>query len=599
MNLNLPAQIAPTAASSPNKPDQLKDFLSDWSSLNMNELAKQVLQTLYDQNRQSIDSADRFENLEMLRSYSRSIFDDLKKHFVNRTLPLPKKSREVINLNLSILQELVLGYETIAHASVNNIGSTIDNEILSISIFRALNYLSEILLRSSEIYQAAPENLWHDSHQLYLLAEHKNLIEVEVFDQEREQKTTIANSYKHLLLFALAHPNALRQNDCNQVFNELYSWSNLASILKETSKAAINRVFCMQVLEDTAPHYLNENDFSPDASIRLLNTDKLVSHVKSLIVEKNKQTKERIVSDDIPLATLKTLVNSWGKNTERRFSRVKRVEQVNVAIGLSNICHAIRESISVKNTPVYPEDKFFQSTSKLEDTLNGSDHEFLKSKARTQKTEQNLMLEPIANDKREKGYITIGANEDNEWGMVARGRVLTDAYDKQSQLIDKDLINRQRQKPEIHWQVVNISAGGYCLRWKSSDTSIAQIGDLMALQKFSADDKFTWHVGVIRWMQYTKENGLGIGVQILSPKVEIATVQRANRLNETPLDCIMLPEINAIKQQASTILPAHTFDTGNKVLIKTQSNDILISLGGNQENTGAFTQYNYICNELR
>ena len=34
-------------------------------------------------------------------------FDNLKKYFINRTLPLPEKSQKIVNLNQSILQELV------------------------------------------------------------------------------------------------------------------------------------------------------------------------------------------------------------------------------------------------------------------------------------------------------------------------------------------------------------------------------------------------------------------------------------------------------------------------------------------------------------
>ncbi len=601
MKLNLPAQNAPTATSTPSNPRQLKKLLSALSNSNMGELTKQIFQILRDLNRQTMPGKHRLENLEMLRLPTHEIFNNLKKYFINRTLPLPEKSQKIISLNQSILQELVYGYEIIADESANNIDSKIDDKTLSTAICRAINYLSEILLHYCEIYQPCPKNLWHDTHQLYLYAESKNLSENIVIDKQREpEKTTIENGYKQILLFALARPVTLRQSDSDRVFKELFKWSQFASIQREASKSLIDNIFCMRVNEDTAPHYLSEDDLSEDVIIRTLNAGKLVSHVESLIAKQSKQQKFS-VGDTIPLETLMTLASSWGESRKRQFSRSERHGHINAAIGLPNICKAIQSS-SKEETPKNSGYGYFKKSAISDDILVDSRHDFFQTSDSSEKDPSfTLKSVPAHTGKYQQGdetYLKSDKTEENIWDMVLKGRVLTDTHDKNIQPVNKNQTESNKQNADSHWQIVNISAGGYCLRWNSDHTSKAQIGELIALQKFHTDNSFKWHIGTIRWMQFSQKNGLETGVQILSPEVIAVTAQRANRPDETPFACLMLPEIKALEQTSSLILPSYAFKTNNKLVVQVLENKHNITLGETKEHTGSFTQFAYIDTEL-
>lgn len=578
MRINLPEQSEPTANSTPSNPRKLKKVLSALPNANMGELTKQTFQILRDQNRQLMPNKHRLENLEMLRVEARNIFSNLKKYFINRTLPLPDKSQKIVNLNQSILQELVYGYAIIAYESANNIDTRIDNGTLSTAICRAIKYLSEMLLRSSEVYAQPPTNLWQDVHQLYLYAESKQLLDTTVIDNEfEEERTTIANCYKQVLLFSLARPIALRQSDSERVFKELYDWAQYASLHREASEKFIDRVFCMRVQEDAAPDYLNKNDLDGTA-IRILNATKLVAHVKALIAEQSKQKQKLVVGDAIPLETLNTLASTWSENIKRRFSRAERHGHINVAIGLKIAAKEIRESL--------------KETDKV-DTRSG----FVRTSAAV-KQDPDFTLESISTgeDKRELGYMThteIADQENDSWDMVAKGRVLTETYDKEKKFVSEGEIGAGEKNMDTHWEIVNISAGGYRLRWNSDDTSKAQIGELIALQEFDAKGAFEWRVGVIRWMQFTQENGLEIGVQVISPKVITATAQRFNRPDEIPFDCLMLPGVKALKQAPSTLLPSHAFKTSDKLVVQLLESKLNITLGETKEHTGSFTQFTY------
>jgi len=115
MKLRLPEQNAPAADATPNNPRKLKKVLSGLPNSNMGELTRQTFTMLRDLNRQTMPNKHRLENLEMIRVLTRDIFNNLKKYFINRTLPLPEKSQKIVNLNQSILQELIHGYEIIVY----------------------------------------------------------------------------------------------------------------------------------------------------------------------------------------------------------------------------------------------------------------------------------------------------------------------------------------------------------------------------------------------------------------------------------------------------------------------------------------------------
>jgi cyclic-di-GMP-binding protein len=582
MKLNIPEQKAPSADAIPNQPRKLKKVLAALPNSNMGELTKQTFLILRDLNRQTMPGKQRLENLEMMRVLARNIFDNLKKYFINRTLPLPDKSQKIVNLNQSILQELIYGYEIIAYEAANKIDSKIDDKILSTAICRAINYLSEKLLRSSEVYEPCPKNLWLDTHQLYAFAESRELTEKTVIDKEREsEKQTIENSYKQILLFSLARPIALRQRDNERVFKELFEWSKYSSIQRDASASMISNVFCMHIHEDSAPSSLTEADLAEDIIIRTLDASKLVLYVKNLFAEQSKQKQKITVGDDISLETLKALATSWGENAKRRFSRANRQGRINVAIGLSRAAKAIRDSFKVENTI---------------DTKSG----FVRTSAST-KQDPDFTLEAISNPEEDSGYMThteVGATENNSWDMVAKGRTLTNTYANEQKFIHEDKLKQRQKNVDSHWEIVNISAGGYCLHWNSDDTSKAQIGELIALQEFDAKDNFEWRIGVIRWMQFTQKNGLEIGIQVISPKVVTATAQRVNRPNEIPFECLMLPGIKALNQASSTILPAHAFNTNDKLVVQIMENKIDVTLGETKEHTGSFTQFTYKNTEM-
>ena len=576
MKLNIPKQSAATAQSVPSQPKKLKKTLAALPNTNMGELTKQSFHILRDLNRQTMPSKQRLENLELIRDHTQIIFNNLKKYFINRTLPLPDKSQKIVNLNQSILQELIHGYEIIAFEAAHDSDTNVNDKTLAIAICRAINYLSEMLLRSCEVYAICPKNLWRDAHQLYTFAETKNLLDISVDDNLQENKNnsqTIANNYKQILLFTLARPITLRQSDSERVYNELFEWSKYSSIEKNASVDQVDQLFSIHIEQDSPPDYLEKSDLDDISSIRLLNTDKLVSHIKNLMEEQSKKKQKLAIGNDISLETLQSLINAWGVAAKRRFSRAGRRGRINVTIGLAKSAKAIYDSTRPKN---------------VFDTKSGM--------VRSPTLDTNFTLEEISGGKSaSQSYIThnqVHSQSDSSWDIVGKGVALTENY-ANAELTNNKQFESEAVADDSHWLIVNVSAGGYCLRWNSDETSKAQIGELISLQEFNSKNGFEWYIGTIRWMQFTQENGLEIGVQVLSPKVLTATAQRVNRPHETPFDCLMLPGIKALNQLPSMLLPSHAFKMNDKLVVHISETRLDITLQETKESTGSFTQFTY------
>jgi hypothetical protein len=518
------------------------------------------------------------ENMEQLREPARNIFNNLEKYFINRTLPLPEKSQKIINLNQALLQEISYGYKIIASEAANGIDKRVDARTQNIAILRAMRYMSELLLRASEIYEPYPPGTWYDLHQMYSYAEKMGFHQKPVTDVEYpDKKATIEDFYKQALLFALARPIALRQSDSERVYKKLAEWAQLTHLGNEALENQVNRFFCARVDQDRPPNYLSMKDCKGSPDIRTLETSELVDTIREeiSIVESNQN--RLAVGDQLSAETLQVLHMAWGVCAKRRFSRADKAGHIKAAIGLVN---AARE-IAGKDTE--------EEKAEPEEIRPGK------------RNQLNISLEAIPEDfttgksPANAAHVTrheLGSDQENAWDLVAKGRALTEAYERERQFLEEVQLGLHKERDK-HWEIVNVSAGGYCLRWNADTSSRAQVGELIALRENEPDGSHTWRIGVIRWMQYIRESGLEIGVQLLSPKVMSATAQRSNRPNEEPFDCLMLPGIKPLNQPPSVLLPAHAFRSGNDLNIRVMDQDVEIRLGSVKDHTGSFTQFQY------
>ncbi len=578
MKLNVPEQTAFSGDDFPNHPRKLKKWLTTLKRANMGDFTRQIYNGLLSVNRQAIEPKQRLEIMELLREPTRYIFNQLHKHFINRTLPLPEKSQKIIHLNQALLNEMAIGYKILIFEASNNLAK-IDAKTTLIACERSLHYYSELLLRSSQIYSELAKGVWWDIHRLYSYAEAKNLHQKNVKDSELAVKNISSEDYyKQILLFSLARPNALRQSDAERLFKSINEWAKLTSITNQPSKNKLNRYFISRLDGDQPPSCVSESDLKNSQHVRAIDTSKLVEHLQIIDSNTNDLHSAVSIGDLVSQETIRTLVSSWSLCAKRRFSRAERKDDIRVSIGLKPIYEALNEEI----IPPKPKEKKLGKMFSLESI---PENEAIKKDVFAQQDPALFITNPESGDENDR---SAGA-----WDMVAKGRALTASYANELQEHDKSIGELHKEAPDMHWKITNVSAGGYCLFWDSDLPSRALVGELISIREKEPDHTYQWRVGVIRWMQYSQTNGLEIGVQILSPKVISCRIQRLERKNEEPFNCLMLPGIKPIQQPSTLLLPAHAFRRGNTLNMHVYERDMEIKLGTVREHTGSFTQFQF------
>ena len=145
------------------------------------------------------------------------------------------------------------------------------------------------------------------------------------------------------------------------------------------------------------------------------------------------------------------------------------------------------------------------------------------------------------------------------------------------------------------WKIADISAGGYCLLWDSDEVSCARVGELVALIEKEPLNSSNWQSGIIRRMKFTEERGLELGIQLLSPGAKAVRVHlRKNGVSTGDrMQGILLPGTEAIKLQASLLLPSLPFRTGCIATLEDNGTTTTVELTRQLENTGSFAQYHF------
>ena len=182
--------------------------------------------------------------------------------------------------------------------------------------------------------------------------------------------------------------------------------------------------------------------------------------------------------------------------------------------------------------------------------------------------------------------------------MVHNRSRVTDTFaaaeNERSKLLGSHGLN---QAPPAHqeWSVVNISSGGYGLQWTGESTTRAHVGELIALRDSTAINKsIRWRIGVLRWMQFSKDNAFVCGVQSISPRIVPVMVEHkpsSVKVGRKFQKCLLLPEIISIGQASSLISPAHLFRLGELVTIQINGRNLQYNLIDLEEQTGSFSQF--------
>jgi hypothetical protein len=557
MDLDLPQRKKPDFNSMNTRPDVLRDWVERLPLLNSEKTRQLLVDALERINQLDIPPDDRNVSLELFSNPVICVVDMLRKEFLGKPMPLGEKHTRQAEQALDLCNRMATGYRIMA----DDLGrDEAQNRQLAIAIHRSLRYLSEILLGHYQIYQPYPQGLWRSIHALYALAEECGVDRLSITDTTLPTADTsnIDTIYKQILLLSLACPYRLRQKEIHYAYNVLLDWAGFCR-LSRPGTGIETGLFSVNIQSDDPPIYrsLHTAEDSDIHHTRILDASAVAQRLRAALENESRNQTGSGNRD-----TLQQLILAWGAMPKRRFPRHRSANTLPVKLvaGLDTVHRLVSGP---------------QTTSKHTDATS-MDHDWLHDPACDRPVE--IEIDPY--HARNQATMTV---EQSQQDLQRGAYTAADAG-----------------MPHVEfWKIADMSAAGYCLLWENSEASSACVGELVAINNQQQEDHDAWQLGVIRWMKFTPEHGLEVGIQMLSPGAQAVLAYQLNDDIGRNIDAInkmqgiLLPGIEAIGQADALILPCLPFRTGCSSILEIDNETQSIVLSRQLENTGRFAQYHY------
>ncbi len=549
MNLDLPVFAdQPDTTVSP-QPRRLKIWLNELPMVNMGEATRLFFQTLQAFNRQPIPAKTRLELMELMRPVARQAVDHLNKHFISCAFPLTGKTRQVEQLQQTLLREMAIGYKQVIN-EVEAHNTRLDKKSLLLATHRSMRYLEKSLQLSARLYTSPTATIWHDLHQLYEFAEQQKITDQPVRDDEYHliEESTINDVYLQTCLLALSEPHHLKNSAVNKLVRFFETASKDCKITKALNPDSNGSLYITSLKSSEPPSYVTLAELTAFNNLRGIYLGKLIADMETAIARPG-------FFEEFDNDLLQEVLSTWTTHTKRHFNRAPANTRIIVATGIHNITHAISKDI-----------------------------------------DPSLSAEEIL--KKQAIRTTTATMENSTWNTLMANSQFYSGVEPNSDI-------ERRQAPELpeswqHWKLLNTSAGGYGLLWDNPYSSRAQVGEIIALRE-KENSQYQWRLCQIRWMKHTSQGALSIGVQLLSPRTVVAIIEDipTQTHSSLPGEVLMLPGMKTRKQDPSILVPGKSLHVGDELSLSLFGKEVYVKLTRIGEQPSFFTQFFYQSMDVR
>lgn len=523
----------------------LQVWLDKLSLLNVGDSARQLYTTLKELTELNIDESQRLELIEGLRPALHTISGSLSKHYFNQNLLLDERAERIAEMNQLIIAYTLTAYRMIVQRLPDQpvrgnlpfgLGKRRNqSHLVALALHRSLSEMTRLLHELQLLYLPVYPNFWLCLHQLYRQAEAHGLTQIAFIDESLgyRQPLSLEQMYVRALFLSTVNANKLRQVEIRRIFQLSELW---ASHIHLSHQSSGQDLFLVDPTVDAPPLYATK--FS-DMGHHLyhINVQPLLQHFEQLIQPHGRPLhpdETTYLSEPLKFH----LASMMREPLERSFVRHAYQGQLQLALGLVG--------------------SHFQ----------------------------------IANQRPFEKVIDLsGLSAIGETGWhIAEGIDTSTAVETFTNTQRSELT--QEQQNIYQCDIINISTGGYCVRWAGMTPGALRTGELVALREPSEK---SWNIGLIRWVKQQPNQGAEFGIEVLSPRGK-ACGARVIRKTETSnfLRAILLPEVKSLERPATIITPMLSFKTGAKITIRLGREEVSAQLSREVMSTQSFSLYEFV-----
>ncbi len=583
LGLFIPSQSIEYSDAPYLKPKGAERWIAELPSAHVGETARLIYKALAELNRVSIPVSHRFKILELFSNPLDYLTKSLLKHYLGQAFPLSAKTQKVAELTQELQWEVANGYKIIIDSAISSSSAKVENKTLLTSIYRAMHYLNETLLKSYLAYTPTSDQVWLELNHLYLFAEHNGLISEEVSDLQgaKPSTNTISNLFKQAILLSISNPYRLSQSDIQKVNQNLIEWSKHSYLHLLENVSMPLGLFSIDLEKGAAPTYYNasKQDNKVSKHSRVLDTSELTRALRDQMDAFNEPeigvvNKPMFYTNELSQETLKRLILAWGAVPKRNFSRKGKKEDVKVALGLNAAHFFILKQIETQHDEANSE--FIDSQIDYSDVAQ-FDLEPSKPKKLNEPKNAPLDVWDLA------GNPNLGIHYELPSFNTLHVQA-TPALDNHQADQTFDTYN---------CVLINESAGGFCIAWDNDISTKTMIGALISL-KHSSQEETEWNIGVIRWIKTSEPDNMYIGIELISPNTQPIATKNISQKNLAEIfnRSLLLPELRSVKQPQTLITPSQ-YKTGDKLELDVNGQNVKVKLTKLVERTSTFTQFQF------
>lgn len=555
IKLNTPTPTKRLLNFCPSTAEGVAKWVKNLPLANTGETARQLYTAIEEINNWQTSALLRLKVVEIIRPYIYSINTQLAKHFLVNNIALNERQLKIAQLSQALQVGLANSYKLIIKESLIVKKPELSTKAFSLAVHRAISEISQRILLSYQLYRTPAEFCWLEINQLFLLAEANSWLDIEHEDKQTKflSQSSIAQRFIRVHLLASAKPNNLRQQELASIFSALELW------VKDCNLVAVEDVralFIVNLYRDRTAIFKQNLNARQHDFFRGIETTPLIKRLK-LCSGSAEQQKEIVVPKQITDSLLNHVIQAWSVHAQRVFRRIDSSGHLQICLGLAAIhfyCSDMRS--------------FERSLSHLRADLKQIDYN--KERARNELVD-DVWATAFDADSRPEGFTS-------DADIIYTGNGAVD--------------DNEIKYPTHNINIVNASPGGYSTQWKGALPSGLQAGELLGVKE---EDSKHWAIAVIRWIQRVSSNDTKMGVELLSPSAEAGAAQLLQKTgaNGPFLRALMLPEIKAIAQPPSLIVPNIPFRTGNKVELLFENLMGRHQLVKRQNSTNSFSQFQF------
>ncbi len=559
--LRVPEQKTASLSFCDTTPKAFRAWINQLPMANIGEVSRQLYHAIIELNHLFLAPQYRLQFLELIREKIHFVCGELSRHYLGLAVALPEKQRKIANLSQALQLHLASGYKLCILEALDDGGLDKNRKMIAMAVHRATSELALTILRSHQLYCPSPAQSWLECHRMFRFAHRNKLSGVAIEDNtlKQRQASTVADSYKRLLLLGCARPNQLRQSELLQAYELFESWTQHTRCGPDIGDDSL---FVVNLERDNSPVYRSLLEQKPGEESFGFDTRDLASLVSEYLDARLRQqpAPETLkIPGNVNETLLTHLSQALGILAKRNFNRIASQGTLEICVGLTAAHYFIAgeksftEFVTGNDNGPEEEDNVFIRSSRERKDAWASAHDVAPSDERLHAADT-----PI-NFRGSFGNTPASTNGKN--------------------------------RPRSHYaQLVNTSPGGYCVSWEASVPPSMQAGELLGVREHRSHP---WSVAVVRWIRQIRNQGTQIGIELLAPSGSpcgVRLIQKVGNSSEY-LRGLLLPEISVVNQAATLITPRLPFQPGSRVSMLYDGREEQGQLTKKVSSTGSISQF--------